>query len=598
MAISSDLMFTDPTRRPPLDESLYSLTKEEEAFLKKLTGIQDDAQLKRHIIAIQFKAYNVYGYPCIRRFAFLNLGITRLPSYHRVLELARVHTNPIFLDMACCFGNDLRKAIVDGWPAERAVASDLHQEFWNAGHQLFNSTPESFPIPFIPGDIFDSKVLDARGPVYKRPSTPPPDLKHLKSLTSLQGHVSAIHASWFFHLFDERKQFELAKRMASLLSPRPGSVIFGVHGGLPEKGIRLASYADVEHRMFCHSPKSWEELWNGQIFAKGTAYGSLDNLYQTALWDSLFQLPPINLKMAHPAVPPVFTDADKLPLDESFYSLDLEESTFFKSLTGIQDDSALKSHILTVQTEAYEVFGYPCIRGLAFTKLKISRLPRYKDVLQLAYKHDSPILLDMACCFGNDIRKAVVDGWPLERAIASDLRQEFWDAGHKLFRSTAESFPVPFLPGDIFDPSFLQPCDPFYELPTTPPPALSSIASLTPLLGHVSAMHVSALFHLFNEEKQLEIAKLLAPLLSPVPGSIIFGSHGGLPEKGVHVPPTGSRNRLMFCHSPKSWEQLWDGQVFRKGTVKVVATLKEFSVADSENTGGKWYNLDYSITRL
>lgn len=45
----------------------------------------------------------------------------------------------------------------------------------------------------------------------------------------------------------------------------------------------------------------------------------------------------------------------KAPLDESFYNLTDEESAFFKSQTGINDDNELKHHILTAQTEAYEV---------------------------------------------------------------------------------------------------------------------------------------------------------------------------------------------------------------------------------------------------
>ena len=42
-------------------------------------------------------------------------------------------------------------------------------------------------------------------------------------------------------------------------------------------------------------------------------------------------------------------------LDERFYYLTDEESTFFKQQTGIQDDEELKAHILGVQAEAYKV---------------------------------------------------------------------------------------------------------------------------------------------------------------------------------------------------------------------------------------------------
>jgi hypothetical protein len=44
-----------------------------------------------------------------------------------------------------------------------------------------------------------------------------------------------------------------------------------------------------------------------------------------------------------------------LTLDESLYSPAADELAFFKSLTGIEDDGALKNHILAVQAEAFAV---------------------------------------------------------------------------------------------------------------------------------------------------------------------------------------------------------------------------------------------------
>ncbi|KAI0932444.1 hypothetical protein AcW1_000430 [Taiwanofungus camphoratus] len=294
--------------------------------------------------------------------------------------------------------------------------------------------------------------------------------------------------------------------------------------------------------------------------------------------------------------------ATKAPLDESSYGLDEQETAFFKSQTGIRDDGALKQHIVNVQTDAYEVHPYPCIRRFAFTKLKISRLPAYGKLLKLGKERKGAIFLDIGCCFGNDVRKAVADGFPVEGAIASDLRPEFWELGHKLFNSTPETFPVPFLPGDAFDAHFLKPVPPFYSFPEMPAPALSALTTLNPLLGHVSAIHASSFFHLFDEPQQLQLARSLAGLLSPEPGSLIFGSHGGGSEKGYRVE-TGEpslRGASMFCHSPESWAELWDGEVFKKGTVKVEAGLVEMQRPEMQNVdpGTRFYLLSWSVTRL
>ncbi len=53
------------THRPgwakPLDPSLYTPDEEEKAFMKATTTIQDDEELKAHIIAVQTSAFGVRG---------------------------------------------------------------------------------------------------------------------------------------------------------------------------------------------------------------------------------------------------------------------------------------------------------------------------------------------------------------------------------------------------------------------------------------------------------------------------------------------------------------------------------------------------------
>ncbi|RDB23459.1 Methyltransferase ausD [Hypsizygus marmoreus] len=291
----------------------------------------------------------------------------------------------------------------------------------------------------------------------------------------------------------------------------------------------------------------------------------------------------------------------KLPLDDSFYSLKSEELAFFQEQTGILDEVELKKHIISVQEKAYEIFGYRCIRRFGFTQLKISRLPAYQAVLDLPSQRPDAIFLDIGCCFGNDIRKIVADGWPVETAIASDLHQGFWDYGHELFKSTPDTFPAAFIPGNAFDAAIIAPREPFYDESelATRPSNLRSLSSLTPLQGHISAIHASAFFHLFDEAQQLELARQLASLLSPVPGSVIFGLHGGRQEKGLRIEALNSAGKHMFCHSPQTWTELWDGEVFRKGTVRVDAGLHKMERRDLPATeGAEFFALWWSVTRL
>ena len=138
---------------------------------------------------------------------------------------------------------------------------------------------------FVPGDIFDTNYLAFTPPTYEQPSTSTPVLSALKTLTPLQGRVSAIHASMFFHLFDEEKQRMLACCLASLLSPHPGSMVFGRHIAGIVKGTREAVPTEANQpavRVFCHSPESWAALWDGEVFEKGTVRVEMKVLSEVA----------------------------------------------------------------------------------------------------------------------------------------------------------------------------------------------------------------------------------------------------------------------------------------------------------------------------
>ena len=116
------------------------------------------------------------------------------------------------------------------------------------------------------------------------------------------------------------------------------------------------------------------------------------------------------------------------------------------------------------------------------------------------------------------------------------------------------------------------------------------------------AIHASSFFHLFNEEKQLHLARALAGLLSPELGSMIFGLHVGAAEKGFK-PSISGGDRRMWCHSPESWTELWDGLVFEKGVVKVQTNLVHWERKDlrpdaPQNATVTQAILVWSVTRL
>ncbi|KAF9496846.1 hypothetical protein BDN71DRAFT_1388875, partial [Pleurotus eryngii] len=266
-------------------------------------------------------------------------------------------------------------------------------------------------------------------------------------------------------------------------------------------------------------------------------------------------------------------------LDPSFYKLADDEAAFFKAMTDIQDAEELKRHILSLISRS---------SNRKIGSLKISRLPAYKQILKLGQERREALLVDMV---GNDVRKAIADGWPMQNALASDLCQS-------MYPLLSKTPPLYFIAGDLFDSAHLAPREPFYQPPSTAVLDIQSLTSLTPLRGHISAIHVSAFFSLFGKDQQQQACKAITSLLSPEPGSTIFGSHIALPNKGFRQRPNTNSDTQMFCHDSNSWKELW-GQIFEKGSVDAEAQVVEVNRDDiNKDTDSRVHMLIWLVTIL
>jgi len=171
---------------------------------------------------------------------------------------------------------------------------------------------------------------------------------------------------------------------------------------------------------------------------------------------------------------------------------------------------------------------------------------------------------------------------------------ELLDYGHDFFKTTPATYPVHHLACDAFDPSMLAVVPPSYEIPSSPRPDLNSLKSLNPLHGRVSATYAGMFFHIFDEAQQLHLARALAGLLSPIPGSLIFGIHTGAAKKGTKQLRKFGAATQMFCHSPESWRAMW-AEVFasKEEVVRVEAQIKTY-----QTKAGQLEALEWSVTRL
>jgi hypothetical protein len=102
--------------------------------------------------------------------------------------------NETFLDLGCCFGQDLRKVAHDGAVQENLYGSDLRAEFFEMGYPLFLDK-DTLKSKFIAADITDSN----------------------SALSELDGRINIIYAGPFLHLFSYADQVGVGRDVSFLI---------------------------------------------------------------------------------------------------------------------------------------------------------------------------------------------------------------------------------------------------------------------------------------------------------------------------------------------------------------------------------------------
>lgn len=179
---------------------------------------------------------------------------------------------------------------------------------------------------------------------------------------------------------------------------------------------------------------------------------------------------------------------------------------------------------------------YACIGTLRFLNLSLSKHPLYPTILsRLSSPRSNQTLLDLGCCFGQDIRKLVYDGAPSSNLHGIDIDAAFIELGYDLFldRNTLEST---FSTADLFH----QP----------------STDLLNKIGGGVDILNAASFYHLFNWEQQAHLAKNVIKLLKPVKGAMLIGRQVGSTKPGEY-PQMKRDGTTTYWHDVASWERLW-----------------------------------------
>ncbi|OAP63117.1 hypothetical protein AYL99_02344 [Fonsecaea erecta] len=258
--------------QPPVPYQVYKPELEQvpsaiATLLAEYAGIPPEAQ-KEHIKTVRDQAFKSYPYPCLGRWRFLELDLSRHPLYHSYIVPMMSNDEKaadgaaagggkddwIFLDLGCCLGQDIRKLIFDGGDASRIYGADLRPEFIDVGYALFRDE-DKFPRAehFIaPADVFDF--------------SPESELSK-----KCDGRVGILHSTSVFHLFDWDQQVAMACRCLQLMTTKNGRVLIcGCQVGNVTAGEfprRLGGGS-----RYRHNEASWKKMWDEVVRQESSKY--------------------------------------------------------------------------------------------------------------------------------------------------------------------------------------------------------------------------------------------------------------------------------------------------------------------------------------
>ena len=208
-----------------------------------------------HLPHQRARGFQTLPYPCIGQFRFLTLTLPSHPLYRTIVS--RLQNGETYLDVGCCFGQDLRQLVKDGVPSSKLIGLDVDGRLMDLGHEMFHDRGK-LQSRFIVADVFNRTE---------------------NAWVSLEGSIDVAHASAFFHLFPLADQIAAAEQIVRVMRPRSGSMIIGRQAG-SVKPRELPSIKKGE-TSFRHNMDTLRSMWQEVGNRTGTRWdvqGTMDSV--------------------------------------------------------------------------------------------------------------------------------------------------------------------------------------------------------------------------------------------------------------------------------------------------------------------------------
>lgn len=201
------------------------------------------------------RGFALNPYPCIGLYRFTILTLRTHPLYDEIVKRLKA-PGTAYLDIGCCFGQDLRQLVLNGVPAENLTGLDIEGALMEQGYELFLDR-QTLQSRFVVADVFKATSQGGEWADMEKRG------------------VDVLHCSAFFHLFPLENQVRAARQIAKLV--KKGGVILGRQIGSVKPGnLPAIQEGSSSYR---HSVETFGDLWRHVGEATGTQWkveGTMD----------------------------------------------------------------------------------------------------------------------------------------------------------------------------------------------------------------------------------------------------------------------------------------------------------------------------------
>lgn len=229
------------------DAKKIQINAEAQALLESYSKIPPEDVLN-HVVKLRDEAFAVYHYACIGQMRFLSFNLSHMPFYPKVLSALHESDAGGFLDIGCCFGQEIRWLANEGIPHKQLYGCDLEKVFIDLGYKLFLDE-NKLGAKFIVGDIAQAdEAIYTASPLVQE----------------LSGKMQVIFASSLLHMWDYEEQLLVVKRLVDICLDQPGVMITGrqlgshLGGRYPMTGMSR----DENAKNYRHNEQTIRGLWH------------------------------------------------------------------------------------------------------------------------------------------------------------------------------------------------------------------------------------------------------------------------------------------------------------------------------------------------